>query len=499
MSNGGTSQSMKAVSLKFGQGNSDVATATSATDREDPPSPPAISETNRGRQSDGGQASIPPDTGVPEDSFGLRDSSNKLASVQAGQLPPPLPGVSSPESPASRKNGDKPSLAPGSHLQILAEVIQLTRREGISDLQLQPEKLVYANGGGSTRPYELCGKLTVDAVSEILELLYRQRTIYQGFEAEESKSGDLWHRLITERKVDFACEGLDPAGPLGSGRFRVQGHFSHQGVGITIRVLRNEIALLEQVGLPAEVVESLRQKVTKKQGLGLVVGPTGSGKTTTLAALIDWVRRQHHKHIVTIEDPIEYCYTDTIEVPGGFRPAPALVTQQEVGAHVRSFEQGLVDALRKKPDIILVGEIRTAETLRIALEAAETGHFILSTLHTRGAGKTLGRMRQMFSLEQARGILQQFADVGSFILSQGLMPDVNKRYLLCCEYFAIQEIEDRNAIRKYAEGGFQDVEERLNKLYNRRWNSELKALLNTKRITPEVYEQFYQVTGLENK
>src|SRR5260370_30705187 len=137
MSNGGTSQSMKAVSLKFGQGNSDVATATPATDREDPPSPPAISETNRGRQSDGGQASIPPDTGVPEDSFGLRDSSNKLASVQALQLPPPLPGVSSPESRASRKNGAKPSLAPGSHLQILTEVIQLTRRAGISELQLQ--------------------------------------------------------------------------------------------------------------------------------------------------------------------------------------------------------------------------------------------------------------------------------------------------------------------------------------------------------------------------
>ena len=179
--------------------------------------------------------------------------------------------------------------------------------------------------------------------------------------------------------------------------------------------------------------------------------------------------------------------------------APALVTKQEVGAHVKSFEQGLVDALRKKPDIILVGEIRTAETLRIALEAAETGHFILSTLHTRGAGKTLGRMRQMFSLEQARGILQQFADVGSFILSQGLMPNISGKYVLCCEFLAIQEIEDRNAIRTYAEGGFQDVEERLNKPYNRKWNNELKALLNAKRITTEVYEQFYQVTGLENK
>src|SRR5258708_38475836 len=99
-------------------------------------------------------------------------------------------------------------------------------------------------------------------------------------------------------------------------------------------------------------------------------------------------------------------------------------------------------------------------------------------------------MRKMFIQEQARGILQQYADVGSFILSQGLMPDLTGRYVFCCEYFSIQEIEDKNAIRKYAEGGFQDVEERLNKPYNRNWNMELKALLNTKRITPETYGQF---------
>jgi twitching motility protein PilT len=218
-----------------------------------------------------------------------------------------------------------------------------------------------------------------------------------------------------------------------------------------------------------------------------------------LAALIDWIRQNYAKHIVTIEDPIEYCYPETIKIPGGVGPSPSLVTQQEVGHHVRSFEQGLNDALRKKPDVILVGEIRTAETLSIALEAVETGHFILSTMHTRGAGKTLGRMRQMYTLEQARGILQQFGDSGSFILSQGLMPDLTGRYLLCCEYFAIEEIEDRNAIRKYAEGGFQDVEERLNRPWNRKWDSELKALLNAKRISPEVYKQFYQSTGLENK
>ena len=453
---------MKAVTLKFGQGNSD-STATQSRDVE----------------------------GVPGESTAPDDAPDSV--------PPPLPVTSPTGSTAHQNNGNDPHFASGSGAQILSEALQLARKDGFSDLQLQPGRPIYGNNGGSTRPYEQWGKLSADALPQMLELLYNRRTIHQGFESEEGKENDLEQRLSTERKVDFACEGRDPADPLGTGRLRVQGHLSQQGVGITIRVLRDQIAILEQLNLPAEVAESLRQKVTKKQGFGLVVGPTGSGKTTTLSAILDWVRRQHHKHIVTIEDPIEYVYPDTIEVPGGVRPAPALVTQQEVGAHVRSFEQGLVDALRKKPDIILVGEIRTAETLRIALEAAETGHFILSTLHTRGAGKTLGRMRQMFNLEQARGILQQFADVGSFILSQGLMPDVTGRYVLCCEFFSIQEIEDRNAIRKYAEGGFQDVEERLNKPYNRKWNTELKALLNTKRITPEVYAQFYQVTGLENK
>jgi twitching motility protein PilT len=383
--------------------------------------------------------------------------------------------------------------------EILAQIIDFAYRERISDLQLQAGRFVYANGGGSTRPCEQWGKFPAEALPEILELFYSHRSATAGFDTQTDLTGDLWQRLVAERKIDFAAEGKEAGGLLGVGRFRIQAHFSHQGIGMTIRLVSNGITPFDKIGLPAAVIESVCQKVTKKQGLGLVVGPTGSGKTTTLVAIIDWVRQRYHKHIVTIEDPIEFVYSSTMETSGVLGPSPALVTQQEVGDHVRSFEQGLNDALRKKPDVILVGEIRTAETLRIALEAVETGHFILSTMHTRGAGKTLGRMRQMFNLEQARGILQQYADVASFILSQGLIPDVAGRYVLCCEYFAIQEIEDRNAIRKYAEGGFQDVEERLNKPCNRKWNSELKALLNAKRITPEVCEQFYQATGLENK
>ena len=449
MSASATTPSLKAVSLKFGRGNSENSTAA-------PLAPAANVNVN----------------------YEERDSETEGASDNTVSLSMPV----------------------GAGAKILAELADMAETEGFSDLQIQTDRMIYANGGGSTRPITKWGRLSSTVAFEILQCLYSSRRVFLGIGPEEAEV-NLEELFLAERKVDFASEGGGQGSPLKNGRFRVQAHFSNRGIGVTVRVLRDKIASLEQLGMQAEVIESLRQRVSKKQGIGLIVGPTGSGKTTTLAALLDWVRRSHNKHIVTIEDPIEYVYPDTVEVGPSVPPlpAPALVTQQEVGAHVRSFEQGLVDALRKKPDIILVGEIRTAETLRIALEAAETGHFILSTLHTRGAGKTLGRMRQMFSLEQARGILQQFADVGSFILSQGLMPDVTGRYVVCCEYFAIQEIEDRNAIRKYAEGGFQDVEERLNKPYNRKWNAELKALLNARRITPEVYEQFYQVTGLENK
>jgi twitching motility protein PilT len=427
---------------------------------------------------------------MPVESIGSPD-------IEVVVQPPPLPPP--PPSKESFQQFASVSVLDLNAKQILAELVELNARERISDLQIQSSRYVYANKAGSTAPILRWGILKEKTVFHMVEILYAARRLSLGaLQSEETQQVTVAQALGADRKLDFASEG-DGSGPLGFGRFRIQVHLSNKGIGMTIRILGNSIASLDQLGLPPDVVESLRQKVTKKQGIGLIVGPTGSGKTTTLAGLLDWVRRTHHKHIVTVEDPIEYCYQDTVEVEGSERPAPALVTQQEVGHHVRSFHQGLMDALRKKPDIILVGEIRDAETLRTALEAAETGHFILSTLHTRGAGKTLGRMRQMFNLEQARSILQQFADVGSFIMSQGLIPDVQGRYTLCCEYFSIQEIEDRNAIRKYVDGAFQDVEERLNKPYNRRWNNELKALLAARRITDAAYEQFYQVTGLENK
>src|SRR5260370_9618765 len=225
MPNSGASKPLKAVALKFGQGNPDVTVAAPV---------------------------------VAEESEEPTESSGQPASAQLSQLPP-LPVTSSAESiviPEEDGDARVNSELPRS-LQILGEIIHFAHKEGISDLQLQPEKLVYANGGGATRPYERWGKLTGDILPEILEFLYSGRTIFQGYEQEDSKNGDLWHRLITERKADFACEGEDSSGPLGVGRFRVQGHFSHQGGGITTRVLRTKLALFDQYGPPADEVESL--------------------------------------------------------------------------------------------------------------------------------------------------------------------------------------------------------------------------------------------------
>ena len=156
------------------------------------------------------------------------------------------------------------SQASRTSLQVLTEAIEFAHQERISDLQFQAGRFIYANGGGSTRPCQQWGKLSGDTLREILELFYAQRTIFKGFESEDGHKGNLLHLLIADRKLDFACEGKEADGALGVGRFRVQAHFSHQGIGITVRLVSNGITPFEKIGLPANVVESVCQKVTKK-------------------------------------------------------------------------------------------------------------------------------------------------------------------------------------------------------------------------------------------
>lgn len=161
-------------------------------------------------------------------------------------------------------------------------------------------------------------------------------------------------------------------------RYRVNAFKSEKGISAVFRQLNSEIPLLENANFP----EVFKRIITQERGLILVCGPTGSGKSTTLATLLDYINRNYKKHIITIEDPIEYIH----------KTKQSLVDQREVGKSVKSFADGLRGALREDPDIILIGEMRDRETIKMALTAAETGHLVVSTLHTMSASKTIDRI-----------------------------------------------------------------------------------------------------------
>ena len=210
----------------------------------------------------------------------------------------------------------------------------------------------------------------------------------------------------------------------GSGsRFRVNGYRQRGTVAFVFRRIPNEAPTFEELMLPAGV----RRLVGEHHGLILVTGPTGSGKSTTLAAMIDEINRTREQHVVTIEDPIEVLHTDR----------KSSVSQREVGLDTRSFSEALRRALRQDPDVILIGEMRDAETAETALHAAESGHLVLSTMHTINAAETIGRVIEFFpELKQAQ-IRSILAGVLRGVISQRLLPKTNGGVVPAVEVMAV--------------------------------------------------------------
>jgi len=227
-----------------------------------------------------------------------------------------------------------------------------------------------------------------------------------------SETQRLAYSLLTPQQIE-AFEGekeLDMAfGIDGLGRFRVNVFYQRGTVGLAIRMLPLAVRTFEECGLPERVVTDLCRR---QKGLVLVTGATGSGKSTTLAAMVEWINRERQCHIVTIEDPIEYVYAN----------AKAVIDQREVGTDTPSFASALKHVLRQDPNVILIGEMRDLETIEAALTIAETGHLVFATLHTSDAAQTINRIVDVFPAHQQQQVRVQLSFVLLGVLSQQLIP-----------------------------------------------------------------------------
>src|ERR687886_769840 len=223
-----------------------------------------------------------------------------------------------------------------------------------------------------------------------------QQLLYRILSSEQQKQFEI------KRQLDFAH-----AVP-GVARFRVNVYFQREAVGAAFRVIPEEIKTLEELNLP----QTLHQLAEYPRGIVLVTGPTGSGKSTTLASIIDEINRKRAEHILTIEDPIEFVH----------RHKRCVVNQREIGVDAVSFAEGLRAALRQDPDVILVGEMRDLETISIALTAAETGHLVFATLHTQDTPQTVDRIIDVFPPSQQHQVRVQLSVALQGIVTQQLLP-----------------------------------------------------------------------------
>lgn len=243
---------------------------------------------------------------------------------------------------------------------------------------------------GNLLPIEGAPQLTAQLISEISQAICTKKQ---------------WAELLQIGEVDLAYD------LKGISRFRVNIFKQMETIAIALRQIPIEIPSLVSLGVP----EMLRVMINKNQGLFLVTGPTGSGKSTTLAAMLDYLNDTKKTHILTLEDPVEYIH----------HHKKSIISQREIGRDTESFANGLRAALRQDPDVILVGEMRDFDTISIALTAAETGHLVLGTLHTSSAPSTIERIVDVFPAEQQSQIRTQLAGALIGILSQRLLPTRN--------------------------------------------------------------------------
>ena len=293
----------------------------------------------------------------------------------------------------------------------IQDVLINAKKQGASDVHLNI---------GIPPVFRLNGKL-VKSQFPVLEKEDVQEIIYSIL-TESQKA-----IFEKEKQFDFAYEIPDVS------RFRINVFYHRLGKAAAIRLIPTNIMSIEQLGLP-EIISSFTQH---NRGIVLVTGPTGSGKSTTLAALIDIINVNRYEHIISIEDPIEYIH----------KHKNCVISQREIGDHADSFASALRVALREDPDVILVGEMRDLETISMALRAAETGHLVFSTLHTNSAAETIERIINAFPAHQQAQARLQVAGTIEAVIAQTLIPTVDGMGRVAAAELMLATPAIRNLIR----------------------------------------------------
>jgi twitching motility protein PilT len=258
--------------------------------------------------------------------------------------------------------------------------------------------------------------------------------------------------------------------PSGGARFRANVLWQHRGLGAVLRMIPTKILTIEQLGLPAVV----KQIADMPRGLVLVTGPTGSGKSTSLAAMIDYINSSREAHIITIEDPLEFIHPNK----------RCLITQREVKSHTSSFASALRMAARQDPDIILVGEMRDLETIRQALSAAELGILVFGTLHTNSAAKTIDRIIDAFPADEQPQVRVMLADALKAVIAQQLLKTADGKGRCAANEILVSTPALSNLIREGKLSMINSMIQTGANLGMRTMDQALQKLIDEKRITP---------------
>ncbi|MFZ5952275.1 MAG: PilT/PilU family type 4a pilus ATPase [Candidatus Rifleibacteriota bacterium] len=404
-------------------------------------------------------------TGVPSGAPQPRPAAPTGAPTATSQPPAAAPRPTGIPSSASRTSSGQARAGANNEEEgeySIDDLLKLIVEKSGSDLHLTV---------GAPPMLRLQGKLWPTELA-ILTAKETRRLIFQFLSNEHRE------RLERDLELDISYE-LE-----GVARYRCNVFFTRMGLGAVFRVIPTNIKSLGELKLPAVLGDLAR----RNKGLILVTGPTGSGKSTTLAAMVDQINSERQDHILTIEDPIEFVH----------RHRTCLVNQREIGPNTRSFSNALRSALREDPDIILVGEMRDYETISLAVTAAETGHLVFATLHTPSAAQSVDRIVDVFPAHQQDQIRTQLADALQGIVAQQLIPTIDGMSRACCLEILINTPAVSNLIRENKTFQLPSIMQTSKQMGMQTMDQSLMDLVKQRKISPqEAYRRAFDKKAFE--